>query len=396
MNSYVNNHIHTTYSFSPYSPTEAVYAARSAGLLTAGIMDHDTVAGAEEFVRAGEAAGIATTVGMECRCSMSGTPFEGRRLNNPDQKSVAYLALHGIPRCKLDCVQAFITPYREARIVRGRAMAARLDGIFAPYGIRLDFDRDVLPISMAHRGGTVTERHILFALAGKLISYCGAGTGLIEFLGGSFGVNITGETRGKLADPGARFYEYYLLGLLKAVFMDMFYIDAGDELPHVTDFIRLARESGGIPAYAYLGDVQNSVTGDKKDAAYEDAYLDELIAWLPGVGFAAVTYMPARNSAGQLDRIAALCRRHALFQISGEDINSPFQSFICRALEDPRHAPLIDATWALVGHERAAAGDPVMGMFSAQTVAAAPSLDERIRRFAEIGRTPRRTMPMHP
>ena len=25
---YINNHIHTTYSFSPYSPTAAVYAAR--------------------------------------------------------------------------------------------------------------------------------------------------------------------------------------------------------------------------------------------------------------------------------------------------------------------------------------------------------------------------------
>jgi hypothetical protein len=27
----VNNHIHTTYSFSPYSPTAAVYFARAAG-----------------------------------------------------------------------------------------------------------------------------------------------------------------------------------------------------------------------------------------------------------------------------------------------------------------------------------------------------------------------------
>ena len=32
---YINNHIHTTYSFSPYSPTAAVYAARMEGLCTA-------------------------------------------------------------------------------------------------------------------------------------------------------------------------------------------------------------------------------------------------------------------------------------------------------------------------------------------------------------------------
>ena len=42
--SYVNNHIHTTYSFSPYTPTEAVYTAWRHGLGTAGIMDHDSTA----------------------------------------------------------------------------------------------------------------------------------------------------------------------------------------------------------------------------------------------------------------------------------------------------------------------------------------------------------------
>ena len=53
---YINNHIHTTYSFSPYSPTAAVYAARMEGLCTAGIVDHDSIAGAEEFLPASSAA----------------------------------------------------------------------------------------------------------------------------------------------------------------------------------------------------------------------------------------------------------------------------------------------------------------------------------------------------
>lgn len=47
---YINNHIHTTYSFSPYSPTAAVYAARMEGLCTAGIIDHDSISGAREFL----------------------------------------------------------------------------------------------------------------------------------------------------------------------------------------------------------------------------------------------------------------------------------------------------------------------------------------------------------
>ena len=50
----VNNHIHTTFSFSPYSPTKAAYMAYKAGLTSAGIMDHDSLSGAIEFKKACE------------------------------------------------------------------------------------------------------------------------------------------------------------------------------------------------------------------------------------------------------------------------------------------------------------------------------------------------------
>ena len=45
----INNHVHTKYSFSPYSPTYAVYMAKQQGLSSVGIIDHDTFSGAEEF-----------------------------------------------------------------------------------------------------------------------------------------------------------------------------------------------------------------------------------------------------------------------------------------------------------------------------------------------------------
>ena len=59
---YINNHIHTTYSFSPYSPTAAVYAARMEGLCTAGIIDHDSISGAREFLAAAELVGMLLTL----------------------------------------------------------------------------------------------------------------------------------------------------------------------------------------------------------------------------------------------------------------------------------------------------------------------------------------------
>ena len=106
----VNNHIHTIYSFSPYSPSKAIWMSYKAGLATAGIMDHDSISGAVEFIEAGKILGVATTIGVECRADFSNTPLNGRRINNPDQKSIAYVALHGIPHTKINDVKEFFKP----------------------------------------------------------------------------------------------------------------------------------------------------------------------------------------------------------------------------------------------------------------------------------------------
>ena len=165
---FVNNHIHTCYSFSPYTPSSAVFYAWRAGLSTAGIMDHDSVGGAAEFIEAGRIMEMPVTCGFECRVNVKGTPLEGRKINNPDQDSCAYVAMHGIPHGSIRRAEEILSGIREKRNERNRKMCAAITSFTSPFGISLDFDRDVLPISMAREGGGVTERHILFALTGKI------------------------------------------------------------------------------------------------------------------------------------------------------------------------------------------------------------------------------------
>ena len=347
----VNNHIHTFYSFSPYSPTKAIWAAYNAGLTTAGIMDHDSVSGAREFIEAGEIIGMATTNGVECRVSFGSTLIEGKRINNPDQNGVAYMALHAIPHKNIERVSEFFAPYREKRNVRNRAMTAKINEIVSPYGLCLDYDGDVLPLSKAEEGGSVTERHLLYALSLAITAKFGRGSGVIELLG-RIGITPGEKLLGYLSDAENPHYEYDLLGVLKGNMVEQFYIDADEECPHVTEAIALAREVGAISAYAYLGDVGDSVTGDKKTQKFEDDYLDVLFGVIKKLGFDAVTYMPSRNSHAQLDRIRALCGEYELMQISGEDINSPRQSFVCPQMTNPEFQNLVDATWELIRHER--------------------------------------------
>ncbi len=95
--------------------------------------------------------------------------------------------------------------------------------------------------------------------------------------------------------------------------------------------------------------------------------------------------MPSRNTRAQLDRVRGLCGQYGLFQISGEDINSPRQSFVCEAQRDPAFSNLFDATWALIAHEWRSTEDPAKGLFSAESVAAWPRLEDRVKAFSQFG-----------
>ena len=381
----VNNHIHTTYSFSPYSPTAAVWFARAAGLCTCGLMDHDSIAGAEEFLAAAKAAHMGATIGMECRASFMDTPFADRKLNNPDQKGVAYMTLHGVPHDKAAALNALYAPYREKRNVRNRAMVDAINGMMGKYGVEIDFDRDVLPLSNFARGGSVTERHLSSALAYRMIEVIGKGEKLVKFIKDEIRLPISGKIEGYLLDEANPHMMYDLLGWIKGQLISRFYIDATDECPDVREVLKLSDEIGAISAYAYLGDVGDSVTGDKRAQKFEDDFLDELIEYVAGLGYRAITYMPSRNTRAQLKRLRALCEKHSLFQISGEDINQPRQSFVCEAQRDPEFANLYEATWALIAHEWRATANPEDGLFTQKSIARWPDLNDRVRAFAQFG-----------
>ena len=386
MDYYINNHIHTTFSFSYYTPTMSIWMAFRSGLQTAGIMDHDTISGAREFMAAGEIAGIPTTKGVECRADFSKTPLEGRRINNPDQKSVAYIAIHGVSDNQIDRINSFFAPYREERNKRNLLMVQRLNEILEPVSLSLDFDLDVLPLSYALQGGTITERHILFALTQKIMAKFSKGREVIEFLQHKLKMEISKKNLAYLEDKKNDFYAYDILNVLKSSLVELFYINATTECPDVRDVIALSDETGSISTYPYLGDITESVTGDKKAQNFEDDYLELLFDVIKELGFKAVAYMPTRNSIAQIKRIQSLCKRYSFFQICGEDINSPRQSFICEVLKNQELHNLVDAAWALIGHEKRVEEDLNEGLFSKKMIKKYPDLNRRIQVFKKAGK----------
>ena len=391
----INNHVHSTFSFSPYAPAEIPAKAQAAGLGTVGIMDHDSVSGCAEFLDAAKEVGIAATAGCEVRVNMDGTCVEGRKTNNPDEPNVSYIALHGIPRSQFKAVEEFLALIHDARINRDRKEVEKLNAVLAKRGApELDFDRDVLAISEAARGGSVTERHILYALSLKLIDAYGKGEGVVNFVEQTLTIPIPGKLKEVLLDLDNPHYAYDLLGVFKSALVPLFFIPSGkDECLNVQTVVDFANAIGAIPAYAYLGDVGESPTGDKKAEKFEDDFLDELVSELVRIGFKAVTYMPPRNTREQLIRLQKLCREKELMEISGVDINSSRQSFNCPILLEPEFAHLADAAYALIAHEKLADQVPSLGMFHPENPQHFQTLEERIAFYADIGKRMDHTRP---
>ena len=378
-----NNHIHTIYSFSPYSPTKAAYMAYRAGLTSAGIMDHDSLSGGKEFKKACEILNIGSTCGVEVRVKFD----KGfGRINHPDQLNCLYMASHGVALRYIDEFNDYIASFRQKRNERNAKMCKLITDKFSKFGITLDFNKDVYPLSEAKDGGSITERHLLYALAVKLSNRFGRTNELISFLEKDLQLAVADKIKGFLLDETNPHFLYDLLGVLKAD-TKFFYIDADEEMPVAEEFIKKAESFGGIPAYAYLGDVGVSVTGDKKAQKFEDDYLEDLIIAIKKAGFEAVAYMPTRNTPEQLKRVQELCRKYDLFEISGEDVNSPRQKFECVALAKPEYSHLIESTWALIGHEYMVNEKGIEeGMFSEKSKKELPQLSDRIKKYAKIGR----------
>ncbi len=381
-----NNHVHSFYSFSPYSPTMIVYKAYIAGLSTIGLMDHDSVAGVEEFIQAGIILGIPTTVGVEVRMNFVGTRLEGRQLDYIEQKGIGYNTIHGLPLSALKKIEPTLTEIREKRNKRNRAQTERLNELITPFGLNINFDKDVYPISKAAEGGSITDRHILHALAKIFIAKYGKGEKLIQFLQDDVKINLDDKVINMLNDVDFYAYEYDVINILKSYYTTRFLLPCDEDTLNVKDAIALFTEVGGIPCRCYLGDVLESPTGDKKAMKAEDDFLELFMEESKALGFASIAFMPTRNSIEQLKRVMKLCDEYELMQVSGEDINQPRQSFITEKLRLPEFTHLESTTWAVIGSERLAQKDVELSIVSRQTKEKYPQLSDRVAYFEGVGR----------
>jgi hypothetical protein len=87
----------------------------------------------------------------------------------------------------------------------------------------------VVPLSQRKNGGSITERHILFAMAKALVEQIGKGSLLAGLLERKLNTKISEAIVKRLDDADNPYYEYDLLGVLKSSLNELIYIQPDDE-----------------------------------------------------------------------------------------------------------------------------------------------------------------------
>lgn len=371
-----NLHIHTFYSYSPYSPSQAAYLCYRNGLSGAGIMDHDTLSGAKEFVKACKILGLFHTAGFDFRVRLK----PDKNCEHPlSTDGYTYIAVYGVPKKEIKKVNAWLSEDRAARVARNRKFAESVNRFFEKENIAVDFAADVLPSTRYKEGGSVTERHILRAAAGKIAEKYGRGAETPAFLRRA-GFAVDDDLFALLSDPDNPFYLDDLTTALKEG-AAAFGVGSRREAVDMPDVVGRLENFGAIVSYLFFGNLDEISRGES-----EEEKLEYLVLGVKELGFNAMSVKLSRIGRETLLRLAALCEKHSLFLLPGTAVNSPRQPFGNDLLETEEFRFLADASWAVVGHGKMSDYNLEDGMFSAKAKKRCPSLADRVLLYAEIGR----------
>jgi uncharacterized protein (TIRG00374 family) len=376
----------TEFSSMPYKPAYLAYRLHESGCQIAGIADNDTLSGAKEFSEACKILDMRCLIGVEVKTYISRNKKRNIRINNINQKDIVNLCMTCIQSQHIDKINNWLKKYRERRDERNKKMLELINKKYKYYGIALDYESDVISLSQHGQDGTVTEWHLVYALAQKLIERFGRGQILLRFLTSELMIPLTEKMRQNLLDvTDNKIYIYDLANILRSEIKN-FYIDAEEECCSILEFIKIAKDTGAVVVYPYVGDIIQYVMGEYRVEKFEDSYLEELISELKELGVHAVSYEPSRLTDEQVKRISEICEKYAMLQLSGETIYSVRQKFSSDILSDAKYAVLVNNAWALAGNVKAIESGKESGIFSPSTIEKYPQLSARIMIYSTLGK----------
>jgi hypothetical protein len=331
----VNMHCHTFFSFNAYghSPASLAWLAKARGFLAAGSVDFDVLDAVDEFLAACDVAGVRGSAGIETRVFIP--EFATREINSPGEPGVSYHMGIGFVSGQVPPeVAPILASMRERAERRNRAMLDRVNAHVAP--VRLDYERDVLPLTPA---GNATERHMLAAYIKAAASRFPDPAALAAFWAGKLSTPLA-QIEGLLGDY-AKFSNLVRGKLMKKGGVG-YVTPTPESFPTVEEYHRFIVACGALPTATWL---------DGTSAGEQD--IEELMALLIAKGAVAANIIPDRNwnfadpamralKVRKLHEYVALCRDLDLPINVGTEMNSPGNKLV-DDFAVPEMTPVADA-----------------------------------------------------
>ena len=123
------------------------WKAYKSGLSTCGIIDHESVGWMQRISGGVPHSGCGAYHWIEIRLNWNHTPLKDKMFNDPDQKSLGYFPIHGVACIELAEIEKFFTADPSGKILQESEMVKNIDSILRNYGLGLDFESDVIPVS---------------------------------------------------------------------------------------------------------------------------------------------------------------------------------------------------------------------------------------------------------
>ncbi len=366
--------VHTDYSFSPFTPSLAAYMAYKSGLNCVCISDHDTLSGVNEFRQACGLLGIECAAGVQLRAKF----YDGKGvvLNNIYEKDVGFVSVRGISPKVIDAFNAELEPLRALRVERDLAMVEKFNRRLSKYGVQIDFEKDVKPLARLKEGGTITERHILYAFAQKLINKFVYADKILSFITDDLSIKVEGEYLSALSDTKNPYYAYDLVDCLKGE-IGFFYIPDKDLLS-AQKAVELAHKYGALISYCYVGHLRR--VGEQAEEG--SLSIKELASYLSKLGFDGLEFFPGTVEDCVAEELKAAAEENGLILVGCTDIHSPRQHFNAPAVEED----LVRNKWAIIGHEKCVEYDLQDGINTEKSKAKNPDLNARLGIYAGAGK----------
>lgn len=357
----VNLQIHTSYSFSPYTPSLAAFMAYKFSLTVAGILDDYTLEGAREFIQACKILGVTYSAGMQLRCD-----FGNKRAN---------VALLGVAERYFDKTEKLVEKYRANQKDNLLSTISAINARIEKHGISVSYEKDVVPLMRESGAKVYMSKYAYYATALKIVELLGKGERVAEYVL-SDGLELTQNEVGLLRDVTNPYYEY---DLAKIFLENDGLLKTKKSYASPEDIVAIGKSVGAVVCYEYATPRRAAPVTDEEKIKGDKA----LIARLKEYGFNAVSFDPTKFSKDTLAAFVKELEKAELLAINLTKVEFPRRRFDCNRASGTLEKKMVENAFAIVGSE--ISRNSANGMcFSSPEIKT--DFKERVKLFARIGR----------